>query len=93
VGGLMTASREEARAAVEAAERAFTERSATPAAGRSRLLERASELLMDRAGCDRGTRHRGDGGLAGLGHVQRRTRAANAAVTAGLAVIRSGACP
>jgi acyl-CoA reductase-like NAD-dependent aldehyde dehydrogenase len=46
--GLMTAPREEARAAVEAAERALPEWSATPAAERSRLLERASELLMDR---------------------------------------------
>jgi vanillin dehydrogenase len=41
-------ARANARAAVEAAERSFPDWSATPAAERGRLLERASELLMER---------------------------------------------
>jgi acyl-CoA reductase-like NAD-dependent aldehyde dehydrogenase len=44
----MAASREAARAAVVAAELAFPRWSATPPPERSRLLERASELLMER---------------------------------------------
>jgi acyl-CoA reductase-like NAD-dependent aldehyde dehydrogenase len=43
----MAASREAARAAVVAAELAFPRWSATPPPERSRLLERASELLME----------------------------------------------
>ena len=48
VGPGAPAARAHARAAVEAAERAFPSWSATPAAERRRLLERASELLMER---------------------------------------------
>jgi len=44
----MTAARGGARAAVEAAERAFAGWSGTPPAQRRRLLQRASELLMRR---------------------------------------------
>jgi acyl-CoA reductase-like NAD-dependent aldehyde dehydrogenase len=44
------ANRENARAAVVTAELAFPGWSATPPAERSRLLERASELLMERQG-------------------------------------------
>jgi acyl-CoA reductase-like NAD-dependent aldehyde dehydrogenase len=46
--GAAAASREDARAAVMAAELAFPGWSATPPPERSRLLERASELLMER---------------------------------------------
>jgi len=42
------AARANERDAVEAAERAFSDWSATPAAQRGRLLERASELLLER---------------------------------------------
>src|SRR5712691_10113772 len=48
VGTAAAAARANARAAVEAAERAFPGWSATPAAERRRPLERASELLMER---------------------------------------------
>ncbi len=48
VGTAATAARANARAAVDAAERAFPRWSGTAPAERSRLLERASELLMDR---------------------------------------------
>jgi acyl-CoA reductase-like NAD-dependent aldehyde dehydrogenase len=48
VGAGRAAAREEARAAVEAAERAFPGWSATPPAERGGLLARASELLMER---------------------------------------------
>jgi acyl-CoA reductase-like NAD-dependent aldehyde dehydrogenase len=47
-GAGTAASREAARAAVVAAERAFPRWSATPPPERGRLLERASELLMER---------------------------------------------
>jgi vanillin dehydrogenase len=47
-GAGAAASREDARAAVMAAELAFPRWSATPPPQRSRLLERASELLMER---------------------------------------------
>src|SRR5947207_3828670 len=46
--GAATACREDARAAVAAAELAFPSWSATPPTERSSLLERASELLMER---------------------------------------------
>jgi acyl-CoA reductase-like NAD-dependent aldehyde dehydrogenase len=46
--GVAAASREDARAAAVAAELAFPGWSATPPPERSRLLERASELLMER---------------------------------------------
>lgn len=51
VGGAtdrVAGARANARAAVEAAQRAFPGWSATPAAERRRLLERARELLMER---------------------------------------------
>jgi vanillin dehydrogenase len=48
VGAAATPARANARAAVEAAERAFPDWSATPPAERGRLLQRASELLMER---------------------------------------------
>ena len=41
-------ARANARAAVDAAERAFPEWSATPAADRRRLVERARDLLIER---------------------------------------------
>jgi acyl-CoA reductase-like NAD-dependent aldehyde dehydrogenase len=46
--GAAAACREDARAAVVAAELAFPDWSATPPRERSRLLERASELLIER---------------------------------------------
>src|SRR5438093_4407698 len=48
VGAAAAEARARARAAVEAAERAFPGWSASPAAERGRLLERASELLLER---------------------------------------------
>jgi acyl-CoA reductase-like NAD-dependent aldehyde dehydrogenase len=48
VSGVRYATREDARAAVEAAAKAFPRWSATPAAERRTLLERGSELLMER---------------------------------------------
>ena len=50
VGAVSAAKREDARAAVVAAERAFPVWAATPPAERGRLLERASKLLMKRQG-------------------------------------------
>jgi vanillin dehydrogenase len=49
-GAAATANRKDARAAVVAAELAFPGWSATPPAERSRLLGRASELLIERQG-------------------------------------------
>jgi vanillin dehydrogenase len=47
-GSVAAATREDARAAAEAAQQAFGAWSATPVAERRRLLDRAAELLMER---------------------------------------------